>query len=55
MKVQPKDEIIKCLIDLLQSDMPESLNDNYIIKGWIEALMWVLNFESEQKDVGSKS
>ena len=61
MKVKTKDEIIFCLIELLQfphlypSDLSDEEKDYYINKGWIEALKWILNITSEQKDVDTKS
>ena len=57
MKVKLKDEIIKCLIDILSTDdgtdsrVPHDTNDYYIEKGWIESLMWTLGLTEEEKNV----
>ena len=56
MKVQSKDDIITCLIDLLKQDIEhKEMDDYYVNKGWVEALTWVLNLVNEQKDVDTKS
>ena len=59
MKVKLKDEIIKCLIDILSETIPEEQKlvheDNaktyYTDKGWIESLMWTLGLTEEEKSV----
>tara|TARA_R110002020_G_scaffold205253_3_gene409795 strand:+ start:825 stop:1022 length:198 start_codon:yes stop_codon:yes gene_type:complete len=54
MKVQPKDDIIKCLIDMLQYNHEkneECLKECYMHEGWIEALKWVLGLTKEEKNV----
>lgn len=62
MKVKPKDEVIKCLIDILSDNIPEeqrlvetwegdSMRTYYIDIGWIECLNWVLGLTKEEKNV----
>ena len=62
MKVRSKDEIIKCLIDILSETIPEeqrlvevwegdSMRTYYIDTGWIESLMWTLGLTEEEKSV----
>ena len=59
MKVKLKDEIIKCLIDILSETIPEEQKlvheDNaktyYTDKGWVECLNWVLGLTEEEKSV----
>ena len=62
MKLQAKDDIIyRLMVSLKRENMLISTNDannDYLFnvnKGWIEALEWVLNITSEQKDVDTKS
>jgi len=59
MKVRSKDEIIKCLIDILSETIPEDqglvqedeMKTYYTDKGWIESLMWTLGLTEEEKSV----
>ena len=59
MKVKLKDEIIKCLIDILSETIPEDqglvqedeMKTYYTDKGWIESLMWTLGLTEEEKSV----
>ena len=59
MKVRSKDEIIKCLIDILSETIPEEQKlvheDNaktyYTDIGWVECLKWVLQLSEEEKEV----
>jgi len=62
MKVQPKDDIIYRLMLSLKREnsfiVSNDATNDYLFninKGWIEALEWVLNLTSEQKDVDTKS
>ena len=62
MKLQAKDDIIYRLMVSLKRENKfiadnDATNDYlfHINKGWIEALEWVLNLTSEQKDVDTKS
>ena len=50
MKVRPKDEIIKCLIDILQivHDKEHEINDYNNNEGWIECLKWVLQLDDKE-------
>ena len=59
MKVRSKEEIIKCLIDILSETIPEDqglvqedeMKTYYTDKGWIESLMWTLGLTEEEKSV----
>ena len=51
MKLRTKDEIIKCLIEMLSLEVNDNLKYRAIEQGWIEALKWVLGLSEEEKKV----
>tara|TARA_R110000824_G_scaffold100738_4_gene239419 strand:- start:309 stop:530 length:222 start_codon:yes stop_codon:yes gene_type:complete len=59
MKLKGKDEVTRCLIDILSDTIPEdqglvhedNIKTYYIDIGWIECLKWVLSLTEEEKNV----
>ena len=55
MKLRTKDEIITCLIDILEPRYHASTPDCFIHDGWIEALKWVLRINNEEVSTEGKN